>query len=84
MNPVIIFQIFAPEVYVLDDKTILRDMQDHAVNVWLALSSSKNMTLFVVFALLIGALFGLALYFKSISIFKRIGQKIDRATVFAH
>lgn len=75
--------IFAHEVYVLNEETIKHDQLNNTVNIWHAISGSKNMALFVFFAVLIGGLFAFALYLKSKSFFKRIGQQIDKATIFA-
>lgn len=77
------FTTFAHEVYVLDKETITRGQHDHAVNVWQALSNGHNLALFLLFAVLIGALFGLALFLKSKLVFKQLGRKIDKATIFA-
>lgn len=79
----VIPQYFAHEVYVLDDKAVTSDVNDHAINIWSALHNGQTWSLFVFFALVLGLLFALALFLKSTSSFKRLGRLIDRSTVFA-
>lgn len=76
-------RLFAHEVYVLPEKLIGQGQQDRGVNIWHALASGHNLTLFIIYGLLIGSLFGLALFLKSRPFFQRLGQKIDKATLFA-
>lgn len=75
--------IFGHEVYVLDSKAITADQHDHTVNMWSALSSGHNKVTFLTFALLIGVIFGIALFMKSREFFKKLGRQIDKATIFA-
>lgn len=74
---------FAHEVYVLDKNTTASDVHNHTVNIWHALNSTKSWLTFLICALVIGALFGLALYLKSTPFFKNLGLKIDKASLFA-
>jgi len=74
---------FAHEVYVLDHNTVVRDQNDNTVNAWQALNSGHNWALFIFFALLIAGIFGFTFYLKSRPSFKRLGGRIDKATVFA-
>lgn len=75
--------LFAHEVYVLGQKSITADQHNHSVDIWQAIHSGHNFLLFLLFAILIGALFAFALYLKSTAFFKKIGRQIDKATVFA-
>ena len=74
---------FAHEVYVLDNNSIDSDRHNHSVNIWQALNGGKTWIIFFVFVLLIGCLFALALHLKSTPFFKKLGLKLDNASIFA-
>ncbi|MDL2341840.1 MAG: hypothetical protein QFB87_02050 [Patescibacteria group bacterium] len=74
---------FAHEVYVLNHNDIATDQHNHGVNVWQALNSGHNLALFMLFAVVIGGLFGFAIYLKSRPFFQKLGLQIDKASIFA-
>lgn len=74
---------FAHEVYVLNQKSIHADEHNHAVNIFHAIHNVRSFALFVVCALVILSIFGLALWQKSRPYWKKVGSQIDKATIIA-
>lgn len=74
---------FAHEVYVLDQKSIHTDEHNHSVNIFHAVHDGRSLMLFLVSALIILGIFGLALWLKSKPYWKQLGSRIDKATIIA-
>lgn len=74
---------FAHEVYVLTPDKILTGEHSQKVRVLDALSGSNNLKTFVACGFAISLFLLLVIFLKTRKVFKKIGQFIDRATIFA-
>lgn len=74
---------FAHEVYVLTPSEVSAAEQAPKVNILDALSSANNVKTFVFCGGAITALMVLALFLKTLPIFKSLGKRLDQATAFA-
>lgn len=74
---------FGHEVYVLSPSEISRDEHQQGADVWHALASAHDRSIFIAYSL--GVVVGVVvlLYLKRQRLFKRIGKLIDKGTVFA-
>lgn len=77
------FRQFAHEVYVLSQDKIDTGMSDRSANMFTTLSSGANVRLFILFSLVITALFAAAFYLKSLPVFRRLGASIDKSSMWA-
>jgi uncharacterized membrane protein YphA (DoxX/SURF4 family) len=78
-----LLQRFGHEVYVLEPEKIKTGLNDHSVHVFDALSTTKNVQLFFLFAGLIALLVLAALYLSYTQTFKRLGKKLDSSSSWA-
>lgn len=74
---------FAHEVYVLTPKEITADEHAPSVSIFEPLKSSHNVKVFLTYSAIIIFVILMALILKSLPVFKKIGQFIDKGTFFA-